>query len=282
MDKVQADLKLCIEKQDELAKVMKQCIEDCDNLAKVYYEIKASIAQPLKVVEEERLQLQDDKIDLLSGQLNKLDSFRANASGELREVKSQIAAMSVNLGSTRSEMEELLAIKESAALTSPPVQVICNELKQRERKQNNLVVFGLNEGNHDGETIQELVTTVGTQSKVNSTFRIGEEKEGKPRPLVICFATKQGRDQLYSNLRNLKGRDKWNKVSVVPDLTKLQCVEEKKIYQQLLEEVTKKNEESEEGDGLWKVVGKRGTKRIVKHPREMALRPLHPGESLLQ
>ena len=127
-----------------------------------------------------------------------------------------------------------------------------------------------------------MVTTVGILSEVNSTFRIGKEMEGKPRPLVICFATKQGRDQLYSNLRNLRGRDKWNKVSVVPDLTKLQYMEERKIYQQLLEEVTKKNEESEEGDGLWKVVGKRGTKRIVKHPREMSLRPFHPGESLLQ
>ena len=281
MEKVQADLKLCIEKQDELAKVMKQCIEDCENLATAYYEIKANTAQPLKVVEEERLQLQDDKIDMLSKQLNKVNSF-FGVNGELMEVKSEIAVMSVSLDSVRSEMEELLAIKESAALASPPVQAICNELKQRERKQNNLVVFGLNEDNRDGEIIQELVTTVGTLSKVNSIFRIGEEKEGKPRPLVICFATKQGRDQLYSNLRNLKGRDKWNKVSVVPDLTKLQCVEEKKIYQQLLEEVTKKNEESEEGDGLWKVVGKRGTKRIVKHPREMALRPLHPGESLLQ
>ena len=59
-------------------------------------------------------------------------------------------------------------------------------------------------------------------------------------------------------------------------------MEEKKIYQQLLEEATKKNEESEEGDGLWKVVGKRGTKRIVKYPREMSLRPFRPGESLLQ
>ena len=184
MDKVQADLKLCIEKQDELAKVMKQCVEDCENLATAYYEIKANTAQPLKVVEEERFQLQDDKIDVLSKQLNNLDSFRANASGELREVKSQIAAMSVNLGSTRSEMEELLAIKESAALTSPPVQVICNELKQRERKQNNLVVFGLNEGNHDGETIQELVTTVGTQSKVNSYWR---RKGRKTTPTCHLF-----------------------------------------------------------------------------------------------
>ena len=87
MEKVQADLKLCIEKQDELAKVMKQCIEDCENLATAYYEIKANTAQPLKVVEEERLQLQDDKIDMLSKQLNKLNSF-FGVNGELMEVKS--------------------------------------------------------------------------------------------------------------------------------------------------------------------------------------------------
>ena len=137
----------------------------------------------------------------------------------------------------------------------PSVHAICNELGQREMKQNNLVVFGLSESNRDVETIQELVTTVGTHSEISSTFCVGQEMEGRPRPLVICFATKQGRDQLYSNLRNLRGRDRWNKVSVVPDLTKLQYMEEKKIYQLLLEEATKRNEESEEGNGLWKVIG---------------------------
>ena len=68
---------------------------------------------------------------------------------------------------------------------------------------------------------------------------------------------------MYRNLRNLRGQDKWNKVSVVPDLTKFQYMEEMKIYQQLLEEATKKNEESEEGNGLWKVIRRRGNKQIV-------------------
>ena len=306
--KFQADLLVIFEKQDELVKLVKQCVENCDNLAKATRKDMATMTQSLKnVLEEdamvqERFKTHDEKIENLELELTKVDSYQTNT--ELREVKSQIAVMSVSLNSIRSEMEELLVMKEAlhndtatiekswnsgplAAIPQvgpvfPSVHDICNELKQRERKQNNLVVFGLNECNRDAEIIQELVTTVGILSEVNSTFRIGKEMEGKPRPLVICFATKQGRDQLYSNLRNLRGRDKWNKVSVVPDLTKLQYMEERKIYQQLLEEVTKKNEESEEGDGLWKVVGKRGTKRIVKHPREMSLRPFHPGESLLQ
>ena len=114
------------------------------------------------------------------------------------------------------------------------------------------------------ETVQELVTTVGTYSEISSTFRVGQKMEGRPRPLVVCFATKQGRDHLYSNLRNLRGRVRWNKVSVVPDLTKLQYMEERRIYLQLLEEATKRNDESEEGNGLWKVIGSRGSKRIVK------------------
>ena len=134
--------------------------------------------------------------------------------------------MLVSLNCIRSEMDELLYIKEvlhndtatireplnSGPLATTPqigsvpsVHAICNELRQRERKQNNLVVFGLSESNRDVETIQELVTTVGTLSEIKSTFCVGKGMEGRPRLFIICFATKQGRDQLYSNLRNLRG-----------------------------------------------------------------------------
>ena len=240
-------------------------------------------ARELKARVQEKVTVQDEKIEKLEIELTKVDSYQTNK--ELNDIKSQIATMLVSLNCLRSEMDDLLHIKEALhndtatsrepldawplATTpqigfAPSVHAICNELRQREKKLNNLVVFGLSESNHDVETIQELVTTVGTYSEISSTFRVGQEMEGRPRPLVICFATKQGRDHLYSNLRNLRGRVRWNKVSVVPDLTKLQYMEERRIYLQLLEEATKRNDESEEGNGLWKVIGSRGSKRIVK------------------
>ena len=65
-----------------------------------------------------------------------------------------------------------------------------------------------------------------------------------------------------NNLWKLKGKSHWDRVSIVQDLTKIQCAEEKIEYQKLLEEQKQKNEENSE-NGVWKIVGSRGKKLLI-------------------
>ena len=92
--------------------------------------------------------------------------------------------------------------------------------------------------------------------------RDGVVVENKTRTLVVRFETEKNREDVYNNLRNLKGKPCWNQISVAPDLTKIQCVEEKENYKKLLQEKKQKEEENT-GNGTWKIVGNRGRKRLV-------------------
>ena len=71
------------------------------------------------------------------------------------------------------------------------------------------------------------------------------------------------RDDVYDRLKNLKGQSRWNSVSVTLDLTKMQCTEEKQIYNLLAKKAQEKNEVIDVSEGFWKVIGGRGRKRIV-------------------
>ena len=113
------------------------------------------------------------------------------------------------------------------------------------------------------EVAEALVQDVGVVANISTVFRVGGGVvENRPRTLVVKFATEQDRDGIYNNLRNLKGKLRWNQISVVPDLTKIQYQDEKAIYLKLLREKKKKDDENT-GNGVWKIVGVRGKKRLV-------------------
>ena len=125
------------------------------------------------------------------------------------------------------------------------------------------MVFGLTESITDSETAQQLVSDIGSLSRISSSFRVGKGVEGKFRPLIIRFTSKHDRDDVYDRLKNLKGQSRWNSVSVTLDLTKMQCTEEKQIYNLLAKKAQEKNEVIDVSEGFWKVIGGRGRKRIV-------------------
>ena len=139
---------------------------------------------------------------------------------------------------------------------------ICNELQLRQQKQRNFVIFGLEEHNNDMEVVEALVCDVGVVAAISAVYRIGVVTENRPRTLVVKFEIEQNRNGVYNNLRNLGGKHCWNQISVVPDLTKIQCLEEKATYKKLLEEKKQKDEEKI-GVGAWKIRGVRGKKKLV-------------------
>ena len=142
------------------------------------------------------------------------------------------------------------------------ISIICNELAQRQEKQRNLIIFGLNETTRDYNEVETLIQDVGVSASVSSVYRVGNTTTNKPRPLVVRFLSESDKDSVKNNLRKLKGKSRWDRVSIVQDLTKIQCAEEKIEYQKLLEEQKQKNEENSE-NGVWKIVGSRGKKVLI-------------------
>ena len=89
------------------------------------------------------------------------------------------------------------------------------------------VIFGHQENGKDQQEVEELVNDIGVVANVSVVYRVGVAVKKKPRTLVVRFETEKNREDVYNNLRNLKGKSRWNRISVTPDWTKVQCIEEK-------------------------------------------------------
>ena len=284
--KLQAEIKDIFETQQRCFDKQQKCFEYIEKLQASILEINSTINNTKTVVEfcaitvkdlGEKGEQWDEKIENLErtpfncGSTQpenglEIDSTKKQINDlklALDDVKKQTNELSILQDQSRTKIQETDMQNQSAVFQQPTViNSICNELQLRQRKRRNLVMFGLKESSADMEDVEALVRDVGVMANVNSVYRVGATVENRPRPLVVHFATEYDRDQVINNLRNLKGQTQWNRISVVPDLTKIQCTQEKIMYKQLLEEIKQKNEENTQ-NGIWKIVGSRGNRRTA-------------------
>ena len=176
--------------------------------------------------------------------------------------------------SKEAEDKMKLQVQENAATA------VFSEMRDRDNRRNNIVVHGvpkpdakIKEKNSriakDMKKIQDLFSKLEVEvvadEAVKYARRLGERPVGKtdPRPLLIGFKTLDSKLTVLDNSRKLAEDDNWKDVSVISDLTKRQREEESKMRQ----EADRLNGERSEEDAknwLWKVVGRRGERRLVK------------------
>jgi len=150
------------------------------------------------------------------------------------------------------------------------------EMNEREAKRKNVVIYGMPESrseegkkrmDDDKRELDNIFTLldirVSTEDDVEFCRRVGERSD-RPRPLVVGFFTEWSKSILLKNSRYLAGTDMEN-LSVAPDLTHQQ----RKAEGELQAEADRLNEEelTEEDVAknlVWRVVGKKGQKRMIK------------------
>ena len=120
--------------------------------------------------------------------------------------------------------------------------------------------------------LQELADVINVAVKVEDAVkvarRLGAKKGGESQPLLLVFKNKQDREKILTNAPKLdKAGEPWKQVNIVVDLTQRQRKEDDEVKK----EVEKKNSEMEENEAknfIWKVVGSRGARRMMKVRRE--------------
>lgn len=156
------------------------------------------------------------------------------------------------------------------------INEIYQEIYEQDQRKKNVIIFGLQEQRNENDKVeirkkeQENVINLLTDMKVFGpddeciymrTYRLGRlnPMAEKPRPLKIELGSFIIRDQVFLHAKNLKGNKKWQKISIVPDLTKTQLCTAKAKRKELLASATKKNNElsseDEENEVEWKVLG---------------------------
>ena len=122
------------------------------------------------------------------------------------------------------------------------------------------------------ENMQQLANVigvdVGVKEAVKVARRLGAKKGDESRPLQLVFKNVGDREKFLSNAPKLnEAVEPWKQVNVVVDLTARQRQEDSDVKK----EADKRNNEMEENEAknfLWKVVGSRGARRLMKVKKE--------------
>ena len=96
-----------------------------------------------------------------------------------------------------------------------------------------MVIFGLKQSdkgtitdrkNEDDNSLKQLFTTIGVSevtAKVTYRLKVKDEKDTRPRPLVLVMKDVNERNKLLNAAKKLKG-SAFNQVFMAPDLTEAQ------------------------------------------------------------
>jgi PHD-finger len=107
------------------------------------------------------------------------------------------------------------------------------EEMEREKRKNNLVLMGVPEEGNDGEgteKVAEVINGLIPEAKVDFVLvgRIGKKENGT-RPIRIRVEDQSHRRKLLGRAKDLKSMEGLGRIYIVPDLTRVQQLEDKKL-----------------------------------------------------
>jgi len=222
-------------------------------------------------------------------------SFSVKLSAGLKKVDQRVTAVEASVETHTAEITSIKATMETINATLEASKVdranlkgeiqaetaglIFSEIKERENRRNNVIVHGLKEADAKikdsdvriktdlkmiSDMFAQMELNLKSEDVVKFARRLGERPSGDDsRPLLIGCMTPEIRENILSRGRKLAEKDDWKTVSVIADLTKRQREEETALRQ----ESDRLNAERSQEDAKnweWKVVGRRGQRRLVK------------------
>ena len=221
--------------------------------------------------------------------LTALEKWSDSVDGDVKANSGKIADLEKEVKEIKANVKSNVKPVEVQAIKDDTSNAVFTELDEREKRKCNVVIHGLNEAGKevkDGKLrksldftkMQSLVDSLELQIQIASCLkysrRLGEllDDNTNPRPLLMSFNAVSDKDALLDKASKLKDMEgEWKSVYVVQDLTKKQ----RQYEQSLREKGVKLNAERSDDDAKnweWKIVGRRGERRIVKKDVEPAPR----------
>ena len=196
-----------------------------------------------------------------------------------QETHQKVETVQAHQAATESRMEKLEEKlgEVSVSVAGNSSKEVWEELKERERRVTSLIIHNVCESSstdkrecegRDLGGLQKLFNLIDVKldvaEAVKFTRREGERTANKSRPLKVVLRRKEDRDLVLANTHKLSkcNEELWRKVSVVSDLTKMQRKEESDLRLQASSKNLNRSREEIDKGMAWKVVGKRGCKRI--------------------
>ena len=208
-------------------------------------------------------------------QLEELDKKLINEQQASLKLKSAMDKMGERLAEVEENLNLLQAERQpkkfemQSIISGVPLQPV-PEWVLRERKRNNIIIFGLREVDDDQALVKSLLNDLDIPfdalSDTRGHFRVGRLNSERPRPIVIKLAHANKKQEILMNARNLKGMESWIGVTIAHDLTKMEYQEERiqeSVLQEKVKEINQNLSVEEKRQKIWKIVGGRGCRRIA-------------------
>ena len=215
--------------------------------------------------------------------LNALDK-RVTAVEEKNAAQdNEIAAVKTQVNDIKKHVDEFGKNKDKSRQESE--FAVYQELRDREGRKSNVVIHSLLEPGADivepearkskdmdglAGLFSEIGATVDVKRDVMFAKRLGARGEGA-RPLLVGFNNMESRDSVLDKAKNLADMDEdMQRISIIRDLTQKQRDEE----EWLRTEAERKNGLLSPDDAenwMWRVVGPRGQRRLIKARRDESL-----------
>ena len=152
-------------------------------------------------------------------------------------------------------------------------------IEERDKKvrENNIIIHGCIENDSDDQDktfVHDMLKEISVGIvNTKSITRVGKADSGKTRPIKVSFSNIDEKIKVMSNLRFLKGKETYNKVSITEDYT----ISERKMIKDYVERAKQQNREL--GDEAKSIVVVRGSpknglylKEIMKEKRAVTLK----------
>ena len=175
-------------------------------------------------------------VQTLSQHVRRLDEEVQALKGVNRELESKIEGMQRNnvAHPTTVSAELWSQLKQSKDVRSDINSIISREKVSVEKKEKNLIVFGLEKGTNDKAAVKEIFEVIEVEVEEFKVHRFRDGKEGKPGPLVVEFKDVDNKMKVLKEARKLRN-SKFDKVFINQDLTESEMVRDRDLRRQRME-----------------------------------------------
>jgi len=158
---------------------------------------------------------------------------------KIKDLSSKIQHLLSNQSGVSMEVDMVTQSLQSPAGTvlNTTASSIADELADRERRKNNLIIYNLPEKSDreaDKKLFAELCkTTFSEEFAVSKILRLGKKNDNKNRPLLVVLKHETDKSFLLSNSARLRQHDSSKTVYFSPDRTKFERLKYKNLVEEL-------------------------------------------------
>ena len=230
---------------------LKREIHACESIIMVQRENESKLISGIKQMKEKERKegVKNNNFDNVMEKMKQLE----NTINEGFEKVLEINPVKVTQDQVKNSFAD--TVKMSNKVIIPEFRKV---LLEKDLSMTNVIIFGHKENDEDDDRsfVKSLIVDAGceesSETQIKFITRIGEQSDKKIRPIKLVFQSAFHRVMLMKRLKNLKGKTKYQGISVNEDLT----IFERKIVREWSNKAKERNnKEPIDSKFVWRVRG---------------------------